>query len=356
MPDRDRTAVDVDNVGINAQFPGRGQRHRGERFVDLHHIELVDRDTFAAKSFLDRVGGLRLQRRIRAGHHAMCADLDQPGQSQLGGLVLVHHDDSGRAVRNLRCRSGGDGAVLPERRFQTGQRFGGGIGANALILAEQQGITLALRDAHRHDLVGEDAVLPCRGRLLMRPRRELVLFEPGEFVDVVALLGERAHGLVGEDVVQAVVGHVVPDRHIAVLVAGPAVHQQVRSLGHGLLTTGDHDIELAGPYQLVSEGDRVNAGQAHLVDGERRDIPADACRHRSLPGGHLTGPGGQHLAHDHVLDQRGRDVPLLQRTRDRNGTQITGAEILQRTHQLADGRPCASNDHRCRHDYLQGRG
>ena len=64
----------------------------------------------------------------------------------------------------------------------------------------------------------------------MRCRGELVLLETGEPVGVVALLGERTHRLIGEDVVQPVVGHVVLDRDVAVLVARPTVHQQVRRL------------------------------------------------------------------------------------------------------------------------------
>ena len=110
------------------------------------------------------------------------------------------------------------------------QRIRGGVGADALVLGELDRVALALRDLHRHHLVGEDAVLPRRGGLLMRPRSELVLLGAGELVDVVALLGERAHRLVGEHVVQTVVGHVVEHRDVAVLVARPAVHQQVRGL------------------------------------------------------------------------------------------------------------------------------
>ena len=115
---------------------------------------------------------------------------------------------------------GGDGAVLAERRLQPGQRLRGGIRANALVLGELDRVALALRDLDRHHLIGEDAVFPCRRRLLVRTRRELVLLGPGELVDVVALLGQRAHRLIGEHVVQTVVGQVVENRDVAVLVAG----------------------------------------------------------------------------------------------------------------------------------------
>ena len=163
-----------------------------------------------------------------------------------------------RAVGDLRRRAGGDGAVLAEGRLEAAQRVGGGVGADPLVLAELQRITLALRDVDRHDFVGEDAVLPRRGGLLVRLGRVFVLLLPGELVDVVALLGQRAHRLIGEHVVQTVVGHVVQHGDVAVLVAGPAVHQQVGRLRHGLLATGHHHVELAGPNELVGQRDGVD--------------------------------------------------------------------------------------------------
>ena len=50
-------------------------------------------------------GGLLLQRRVRAGDDAVGADLGEPGQAELLGLGLAHHDDRGRAVGDLRGAS-----------------------------------------------------------------------------------------------------------------------------------------------------------------------------------------------------------------------------------------------------------
>ena len=65
--------------------------HHPERLVDLYDVELVDRDSFAAECFCDRVGRLRPQRRIRSGHNAVCTDLGQPRQPQLLCRFLIHH-------------------------------------------------------------------------------------------------------------------------------------------------------------------------------------------------------------------------------------------------------------------------
>ena len=44
VAERDRAAVDVDLVGVDAQLPGRGQADRGERLVDLDQVEVGGRD------------------------------------------------------------------------------------------------------------------------------------------------------------------------------------------------------------------------------------------------------------------------------------------------------------------------
>ena len=353
MADGDGASVGVHPLGVDPQFLGGGQRDGGEGLVDLDDIEVVETDAFLGHRLADRVGGLALQCRIRSGDDAVSTDLAQPGQPQLLGFRFVHHHDRACAIGDLGGGSGGDGAVLAERGPQTCQRLGRGVGADALVLGEFDRITLTLRDLHRHHLVGEDAVFPGPGSFLMRRRGEFVLLGAGELIHVVALLGQRPHGLVGEDVVQTVVGEVVECGDIAVFVAGPAVHQQMRRLGHRLLTSGDDDVELPGTDQLVGQRDGVDARQTHLVDGQRGHIPADSAGHGRLTGRHLPGARGQHLPHDHVLHRRGRKTGLLEGTRDGDRTEITAGEVLQRTHQLADRRAGSSNNHRRRHAYLQ---
>jgi len=115
MPDRDGAAVDVDDLGIDAEFARRGQRHRGERLVDLHHVELVDGDAFSGDRLLDRVGGLRLQRRIRAGHHAVRADLDSQVNPSSVALSLFITTTAAAPSEICDAEPAVDGAVLAER-------------------------------------------------------------------------------------------------------------------------------------------------------------------------------------------------------------------------------------------------
>ena len=64
--------------------------------------------------------------------------------------------------------------------------------------------------------------------------------------------------------------------------AGPG--HDVGGVGHRLHPAGDRHLDLAGADQLVGQGDRGQAGQADLVEGDGRDLHAGR-RRRSPPGG-----------------------------------------------------------------------
>ncbi len=90
---------------------------------------------------------------------------------------------------------------------------------------------------------------------MRRSRERVLLLAGGCDCTLVTRFGEPAHGLVGEDVVQAVVGEVILHRHTAVLESRTRFLEHVRCLGHRFLTTGDDDLEFPRPDQLI-----VNAG------------------------------------------------------------------------------------------------
>ncbi len=114
----DRTAVDVDLVGVDPQLLGRGQPDGRERLVDLDEVEVGRGDALACAGAGDGPGRLLLEGGVRSGHHAVGADLGEPGQAELLGLGLAHHDDGSGAVGDLRGRAGRDGAGLAERGAQ----------------------------------------------------------------------------------------------------------------------------------------------------------------------------------------------------------------------------------------------
>ena len=143
-------------------------------------------------------------------------------------------------------------------------------------------------------------------------------------------------GLVGELVVERVVGHRVDQRGVAVLEALAGLRQQVRRLGHRLHAAGDDDLVLAGADQLVGHRDRVDAREADLVDRDRRDVHRDAAVDRRLAGGVLPGAGADDLAHDHVVDLVAGDAGLLERALDGDATEVGRREVLEAAEQAAD--------------------
>ena len=177
----------------------------------------------------------------------------------------------------------------------------------------------------------------------------------GERLDVVLLLRQRAHRLIGERIVKPVEGHVVDQLGVAVLEPATATREDVRSLRHRLLATGHHAVELTGADQLIGQCDRVDSRQTHLVDGQGRDVPADTGFDGGLLGGHLTGSGTQDLTHDHVFDLGGRNLGLFQSAADGDRAQVHCAEILERTHQSSDRGAGSGYYYRCRHLLLTSR-
>ena len=184
---------------------------------------------------------------------------------------------------------------------------------------------------------------------------ELVLLLAGQVVAAVGLLGELAHRDLVEGVGQAVVGHRVDQLGVAVLRAGARVGQQVRRLGHRLHAAGDDDLELAGADQLVGQRDRVEAGQADLVQRERGHRHRDAAGDRGRAGRVLAGAGLDDLAHDHVVDLVAGDAGPLQGGLDGDAAEVGGGEVLQRAEQPAHRGAGAADDDGAGHACLQCR-
>ena len=138
-----------------------------------------------------------------------------------------------------------------------------------------------------------------------------VLLLARQRVALVVALGGRTHGLAVEGVGEAVEGHRVDEFGVAVLDALARLRQHVWRVGHRLHAARDHDLDLAGTDQLVSQGDGVETAQAHLVDEDRRHGHRDAGLGRGLANRQLPGTGLQHLAHDHVVRPGRRARPRV---------------------------------------------
>ena len=61
---------------------------------------------------------------------------------------------------------------------------------------------------------------------------------------------------------------------------------------------------------------------------------------------YLTGPGGQNLPHDDVINVRSGYSGALEHRLDGQSSEVGAAEILERAHEPADRRPCSADDDR----------
>ena len=225
---------------------------------------------------------------------------------------------------------------LVKAGFERAQRLRRRPRPHALVRVDQERVTLALGHLHRDDLLGQAAVLDRRRGLLVAGRREGVLALARDAGLLVVLLGGEAHGDVVEGVGQAVEHHGVDQGAVAEAVAGARTGQQVGRLGHRLHAARHHDVGVAGADHLVGQVDRVEPGEAHLVDGVGRDGHGDAGLHGRLAGRDLALAGEDHLPHQHVVDLVGRHPGTRQRLRDGEAPEVHGREPGQRARQLPD--------------------
>ena len=169
---------------------------------------------------LDGAGRLQLERGVGAGDLAGGADLGEPGEAELLGLGLAHHDDGAGAVGDLGGRAGGDGAVLGDRAQA---RRGDSTVVSPRTPSSSDDDDVALAAAGSSTGTTSSSKRPffqaCGGPLV-RLGGERVLLLAGEVgAGGVAALGQVDHRLVGELVVERVVGHRVDQRGVAVLEA-----------------------------------------------------------------------------------------------------------------------------------------
>ncbi len=129
----------------------------------------------------------------------------------------------------------------------------------------------------------------------------------------------------------------------------------MRGLGHRLHAAGHDDVGLASLDHEIGKVNRVEARQAHLVDGGRGNVHADAALDRRLTGRDLALPGEQYLSHEDVLDAVGRDTRTLERRLDSDATKVHCGERCESPRELANRGTSTSDDHGPGHGDLQKR-
>ena len=217
-------------------------------------------------------------------------------EAAFSGFALAHQHQCGRTVGDRRRGGGGDGAVLHEGRAQGGDLRR--VDLERALVAFHYHVALAARDGDGHRFPGKAAVFIGSAGAARGLQGVGVLCFAGEVILAGAVFGKQAHrlaaavGHLAVGVFQAVVGHVVQQRAVAIAVAGAALGHQVRGVGHALHAAGHHHILAAGPDQVMGQHHGLHAGAAHLVERGGPGGWRKPRLQRGLPGRCLTLAGG----------------------------------------------------------------
>ncbi|CDN41361.1 hypothetical protein BN871_AF_00170 [Paenibacillus sp. P22] len=350
MAQRDRAAVDIDLLLVDAELPDDMEALGGERFIDFIEIDLLLGNAGSLQRLwnrLDRAYAHDLRLDARKGERTECS---QRLQAELVGFLAAHDDDRSRSVADLRGVARRHRAVQLERRAQLAERIRRRIDADAFIGVEDELLGFHLAAVfhglelrfERDDLIGELACGDGRRRLLMGAGSEDVLVLAADAELLRDALGRMPH----------------PDIDFRVFIDDFRIRGNFeaghRNVAHALHPAGDHHIRVAGHDALRREGDRLQAGGAEPVDGQRRNRHREACiqRHDAgeveplLPFGHRA--ADDDILHIFFLEpRRPRDHFLQHDFAEVVRAGLAKAAFLA----FADCRPGHGYDYRFSHDF-----
>ena len=198
---------------------------------------------------------------------------------------------------------------------------------------------------HRRDLAGEGAALGGPHRAGQALDGVGVLLLAGELVLAGGLFGEGPHQaarLIG--VLEAVEVHAVADGVVADAGAGAVLAHEIRGVRHALHPPGYDDVDAAGGEGVMGHDRRLHAAAAHLVDRGRLDRQRQAGAERGLAGRGLAEAGGQHAAHDDLLDLFAVDTGPLDRGLHGGGAQLRRLGARKRALEAAHRRAGVGGD------------
>ena len=321
--------VDARVVVGKAEVAQHREALRGEGFIQLDDVDLRQRQTGQLQHL---AGGRRWAhahdaRRDASGRHA--DDAGARREPMTGCARFVGEEQRTGAVVDARRIAGRHGAVGLHDAFELGQRVERGL-TRMLVLRDDDGLALLLRDGDRRDLGIEEAAPLCGDRLQLRRESHAVLrlaldLEFGG--DVFGRLGHRIdavqflHQLVDEAPAD---GRVV-DRVVAAE-CGLGLRHHERRAAHAFDAAGDHQLRLAALDGARCGADRVHPRTAQAVDRRARHAdrqPGQQRRHArdvAVVFAGLVGAAEDHVAHGLPIDARVARHQRLQRDR----TEVVG--------------------------------
>jgi len=186
--------------------------------------------------------------------------------------------------------------------------------------------------------LGAEAPLGDRGlRAAIALRGEAVLRLAANAERARRPLGGAAHVEVVVRVPEAVEDHRVDHPAVAEALPLARLGQEVRRAAHALHPARSDHVRLAEPDRLRRQHHRHQARAADLVHGERPVGRRQACPDPRLPRRRLAEPGGDDVAHDHLLDGGGRHAGALDRRAERRCPELGRGQRGEGAAEAADG-------------------
>ena len=290
MADRDRAAVDVHLVGVDAEPVAAVQHLGGERLVQFPQIDFVDGQAVLRQQVghgEDRADA-HLVRRAAGDRHAAIDTERLKAASR--GFGFLHQDHGGGAIGKLRGVAGGDELPLlhhlavGEDRLQAGQTLQRGLWPVALVLGYRDLLPAGfpgglVGDQHlggqRHDFIVEPASLLRRRGALLGAQRVFVLRLAR---DVVAV-GDEFGGLDHRHVEAGDARPPGPDPARA-----ERLMASVCTRRDDLQAAADSDLHVVVDDLFGRGGDRHQAGGALPVHGHAGDAVRQTGAQSSLAG------------------------------------------------------------------------
>ena len=281
----------------------RGHRHGGEGLVDLEEVDIGDRPADPFEQTLNGMNGGRCE---PLGVLAECGRADDPRlrhKPELLATRLGGQQERRGAVVDARGIAGGDSSLGIEGRLQGAElRLVEPVRA---FVSRHEGRLAASADPDGNDLIVEHSLLDRLAGAGVAADGEIVLRAAGELEFTGAAVAVDAHGLAAVDIPEAVVDHRVDQLGIAHAVALAGLGEQVGGAAHALHAAGDDQPGVAQADRLIGEHDGLEPRAADLVDRRGTDRRWQPREDRRLPRGVLTDPGGDDVAHDHLVDPIG---------------------------------------------------
>ena len=175
-------------------------------------------------------------------------------------------------------------------------------------------------------------------------RRKAVLPLARDCVSGSVDIGRLAHDLGLDRAREPIELKRVDESPVAVAIARPTAHQQVRAVAHRFHSACHNDRGLTGLDSHCSNVDRSHPRQADLVDGHGIDAQRDSSFDSSVAGTRLALASSKHVSHDDRVDLIWCHVSAFQRAGDRFAAEIGPREAAERTVESPDWRSGSVDD------------